>query len=265
MREKKNLLKVDNLSVSYDGKTEVLKDINLSLEEGSVLAIIGESGSGKTTLARALLDTLPLNAKVTSGTIVYKDLELLGLSKKEYLKLYGKEISAIFQNPSSYLNPIIKIEKQFVEMLCSNLKIDEQKAIEVAIKMLKKVNLNNTKKVLNSYAFELSGGMLQRVMIAMVFSLNPSLIIADEPTSALDVFTQKQVLDELIKLKNDKNISMIIITHSFSVASYVADFITVVFKGSIVEYGRKDEILKHPKHPHTKELLSSAIYIQKSD
>ena len=259
----KPILQIDSLGIRYDNKRDILSGVSFSLESSEVLAIIGESGSGKTTLARAILNTLPYSAVVTSGTIKYKNLDIL--KQKEYSSLYGKEISAIFQDPSSYLNPVIKIKKQFVETVCSNHDVDKLEAYNIAISMLEKTNLIDTEKILNSYPFELSGGMLQRVMIAMIFALEPSLIIADEPTSALDVVSQKLVLDELLALRDRLGSSVIIITHSFSVASYIADSIAILYKGSVVEFGSKEEVLSNPKHPYTKELLSNIIYLQTED
>jgi len=261
------LLEVADLSIGYGDKTPTVRDVGFSINRGEVLVVIGESGTGKSTLANALLGILPHNAVVSSGSIRYKDTELLSCGTKEhtslYTKLYGKEISAIFQNPGSYLNPIKKIKDQCIETIRSSRDVDKKEALCITTEMMEKTNLVNIDKILSSYPFELSGGMLQRVMIAMTFALEPALIIADEPTSALDVFSQKQVLDELIRLKSIQKSSMMIITHSFGVASYMADFIAVMDQGHIIEYGAKEEVLGSPKHPHTKELLSNISYIQK--
>ncbi|NKQ41777.1 MAG: ABC transporter ATP-binding protein [Sulfurovum sp.] len=254
-------MRIEALTVVDDNKNKILDNINLDVQEGSIVAIVGESGSGKTTLANVILGTLPSMLKIESGTIVYKNHYLEDLDNKVYEKLYGSELTAIFQNPSSCLNPIIKIGKQFVETISSNIYVDKTNAISIAKKMLKKTNLHNTEKILDSYPFELSRGMLQRVNIAIMFALNPTLVIADEPTSSLDVLSQKQVLDEMLHLSSESKNTMIIITHSLSVASYIADSIVVLCKGNIVEYGAKNQVLNSPQHGYTQELLSSAMYL----
>ena len=255
-----NILQVEDIVVSC-GKKQILNHVSFDLEKGSVLAIVGESGSGKTTLAKSILGILSSGCSITHGSIKYKDIYLQELNSKEYSKLYSKELSSIFQNPGSYLNPIIKIGKQFIETLSSCMHIDGNEALEISETMLKKTNLRDIPKILDSYPFELSGGMLQRVSIAMVFALNPALVIADEPTSALDVVSQKWVLDELFSLKEQSDSTLIIITHSLSVASYIADSVMVLHKGEVVEIGSKAQVLGSPKHPYTKELISSAIYL----
>ena len=256
------LLKVTDLTISYGGGVDAINNINFSLGYNEVIGIVGESGSGKTTLIRTILNLLPEIAEISSGKILYKDRLLSELNSEEWIKVRGNEIAAIFQNPSSYLNPIMKIKKQFIETIRANIKSSKKDATDIAVRMLKKMNLKDVGKIMDSYPFELSGGMLQRVMIAMVIALEPKLIIADEPTSALDVINQKRIIDELMMLKTDYNTSMIFITHDISIAAYVSDYIIVMKSGKIVEMDSKENLILRPKHQYTRQLLSNIVELE---
>ena len=254
-----SLLKVDSLSVNYGTEGDTLKHVSFDIAYGEVVGIIGESGSGKSTIARAILNILPKNTTSLDGSIIYKNKCLNTFTEKEWRAIRGREIAIIFQNPSHYLNPIVKIKKQFIETITCNKKISKNKALEIAKHQLSQMNLTHVDKILNSYPFELSGGMLQRVMIAMIFAIEPKLIIADEPTSSLDVITQNIIVRELLRLKEELKTSIIFITHDLSLASHIADKVIVIKEGEIVETGIKNEVLKNPKHQYTQQLIDSVF------
>jgi len=258
----KKLLDIINLSVNYGTKINVLDNISFSIKSKQITAIIGESGSGKSTIAKAILNLLCKKTTNISGKILYKN-KLLN-DKTKWNNIYGNEIAIIFQNPAAYLNPIVKIEKQFVETLLNNQNINKKDAKNLAHKMLIKMNLNQTAKILNSYPYELSGGMIQRVMIAMIISLKPKLLIADEPTSALDIVTQKQIIKELINLKDELDTSIIFITHDISIASSIANNVIVLKDGKIVEQGSRDEVFLNSKHVYTKKLITCVIKVEEA-
>lgn len=250
------ILKVENLCVK-NNDIDILKDISFDIKKGEILGIVGESGSGKSTLIRALIQMMKNSEKIVEGDIVFYDKNLLTMSSKELRKLRGNEIGVVFQNPGITLNPIRKIGKQFVEVLKSHIKISKKDALKRAELMLEKVNLKDVKCILNSYPFELSGGMKQRVAIALAMILEPELLVADEPTSALDVTVQAQVVKEMMNLRDKFNTSILIVTHSIGVVSSMADKVAVMYCGSVVEYGAKESILKNPKHPYTEALINS--------
>ncbi|SCH86997.1 ABC transporter ATP-binding protein [Romboutsia sp. 1001713B170207_170306_H8] len=250
------ILKVENLYVN-NAEVEILRDISLSIKKGEILGIVGESGSGKSTLIRALIQMMENSEYITNGDIYFKDKSLLNMSSRELRSLKGNEIGVIFQNPGSTLNPIRKIGKQFVEVLKSHSKISKKEALNKAKIMLEKVNLKDAECILHSYPFELSGGMKQRVAMALAMIMEPELLVADEPTSALDVTVQAQVVKEMMKLRDGFNTSIIIVTHSMGVVSHMVDKVAVMYAGSIIEYGDKEYILKNPKHPYTKALINA--------
>ena len=250
----KEILKVKDLSVS-NKDVEILKNISFQIKKGEILGIVGESGCGKSTLIRALIQMMNKSEKITNGEILFNEKNLLLLDNKQIRKLRGNNLGVIFQNPGATLNPIRKIGKQFVQTMQSHMDISKNEALEKASNMLEKVNLKDSKCILNSYPFELSGGMKQRVTIALAMILEPE--IADEPTSALDVTVQAQVVKEMISLRDNFDTSIIIVTHSMSVISQMVDKIAVMYSGNIVEYGDKEDILRNPKHPYTKALIDA--------
>lgn len=255
----REILNLKNLSVSY-GDINILKDIDLSLKKGEILGIVGESGSGKSTLIKSIMGILDENASI-DGEINFEGKDLASLSLKDYRKIKGKEISMIFQNPTEYFNPTRKISKQFIETIRSHNDISKQEIQKKSINTFKFLGLQDGKKIWNSYPFELSGGMNQRVAIALSIMLEPKILLADEPTSALDVTVQAQVVKELLKLRQKLNTSIILVTHNIGVASYMSDNIGVMYGGRIIEYGECEELINNPKHPYTKMLINSVPVI----
>lgn len=255
----REILNLKNLSVSY-GDINILKDIDLSLKKGEILGIVGESGSGKSTLIKSIMGILDENASI-DGEINFEGKDLASLSLKDYRKIKGKEISMIFQNPTEYFNPTRKISKQFIETIRSHNDISKQEIHKKSINTFKFLGLQDGKKIWNSYPFELSGGMNQRVAIALSIMLEPKILLADEPTSALDVTVQAQVVKELLKLRQKLNTSIILVTHNIGVASYMSDNIGVMYGGRIIEYGESEELINNPKHPYTKILINSVPVI----
>ena len=255
----REILNLKNLSVSY-GDINILKDIDLSLKKGEILGIVGESGSGKSTLIKSIMGILDENASI-DGEINFEGKDLASLSLKDYRKIKGNEISMIFQNPTEYFNPTRKISKQFIETIRSHNDISKQEIQKKSINTFKFLGLQDGKKIWNSYPFELSGGMNQRVAIALSIMLEPKILLADEPTSALDVTVQAQVVKELLKLRQKLNTSIILVTHNIGVASYMSDNIGVMYGGRIIEYGESEELINNPKHPYTKMLINSVPVI----
>ena len=253
----REILNLKNLSVSY-GDINILKDIDLSLKKGEILGIVGESG--KSTLIKSIMGILDENASI-DGEINFEGKDLASLSLKDYRKIKGKEISMIFQNPTEYFNPTRKISKQFIETIRSHNDISKQEIQKKSINTFKFLGLQDGKKIWNSYPFELSGGMNQRVAIALSIMLEPKILLADEPTSALDVTVQAQVVKELLKLRQKLNTSIILVTHNIGVASYMSDNIGVMYGGRIIEYGESEELINNPKHPYTKILINSVPVI----
>lgn len=250
------ILKVENLYVK-NKEVEILKNISFDIKKGEILGIVGESGCGKSTLIRSLIAMNENNEEIVKGDISFKNKSILNMPPKEMRKLRGSEIGVVFQNPGSTLNPIRKIGKQFIESLKSHNKISKKEALAKAESILEKVNLKDAKCILNSYPYELSGGMKQRVAMAMALIMEPEILVADEPTSALDVTVQAQVVKEMMKLRDSFDTSIIIVTHSMGVVSSMVDKIAVMYAGCIVEYGDKESILKNPKHPYTEALINA--------
>lgn len=250
------ILKVNNLHVK-NNDVEILKDITFDLKKGEILGIVGESGCGKSTLIRALIQMMEKSETITNGEIYFKNKNLLQMNAREMRHLKGSEMGIIFQNPGSTLNPLRKIKQQFVEVLKSHQKISKKEALNKSETILERVNLHDPLCILNSYPFELSGGMKQRVAMALAMVMEPQLLVADEPTSALDVTVQAQVVNEMMKLRDNFDTSIIIVTHSMGVVSHMVDKVAVMYAGSIVEYGDKESILNNPKHPYTKALINA--------
>ena len=250
------LLKVSNLDISYSDKPTV-QDVNFSLEEGKILTIVGESGSGKTTVIRAILNLLPGGGKVSNGEIIFEDKNLLELNSSDWRKLRGKDISMIFQDSGNMLNPVRTIGSQFVEYIQVHSDLDKKGAYDMAIEKLTLMNLPNPENIMNSYTFELSGGMRQRVGIAMAITFQPKLLLADEPTSALDVTTQAQIVGELMFVTRGTGASMIMVTHNLGVASYLSDNLMVMSQGKVVEYGETSAVINNPQADYTKSLLAA--------
>lgn len=251
------MLEIKNLTIQYINKTEAVKNFSLSLKKGEILAIVGESGSGKSTILRAILGLLPDTGKIIFGDITYNHISLLKKSLKEWTKLRGTEVAMISQDSGGALNPIRTIGSQYIEFIQSHEKISSKKAEDKAIFFLRKVKLDNPENIMKSYPHQLSGGMKQRVGIAMALTFYPKIILADEPTSALDVTTQAQIIKEIMELREEINNSMIIVTHNIGIASYMADQIFVMKEGEIVEQGTREEVIENPQNSYTKELLNA--------
>ena len=260
----KPILETKNLCVSY-GSTKILDDINISVNKGEILGIVGESGSGKSTLLKSLVSLLPSNAKIENGSINYLGRDLAKLSNEELRQIRGNEISMVFQNSGASLCPIRTIGSQFIEVAQSHKNTSKEEIRKLIDDIFSKINLKNVDRILKSYPFELSGGMNQRVGIALAMLTNPSLILADEPTSALDVTAQAQVVKTFMKLRDSFNTSIIIITHNMGVVSYMVDKVAVMYGGKIVEYGRKKEIIHNPLHPYTQMLIKSTPSMKKNE
>ena len=257
------ILEIEDLAVSFtttQGSVKAVRGISFSLNRGETLAIVGESGSGKTVTAKAIMGMLSSNSITEGGNICFEEKNLLNVKEKEFNKIRGNKISMIFQDPMSSLDPIMKTGKQIVETIMINdteKKITRKQAKEYALKLMLDVGIDNPSKRFNQYPFELSGGMRQRIVIAIAVASNPDILICDEPTTALDVTIQAQILDLLQDLQQKRQLSMIFITHDLGVVARVADRIAVMYAGKIVEIGTAEDIFYNPKHPYTWALMSS--------
>ena len=235
----------------------VLKDINFNLKYQKIHAIVGESGSGKTLSCMSILKLLPSNSQITNGEIIYKNKDLLKLNEKEIKKYRGREIALIPQDPMTSLDPLYTIFDQLYEVIDIHYKMTRNDAKEFIIDTLKKVNIINPEERLNNYPHQLSGGMKQRIIIACALLGKAKIIIADEPTTALDVTIQAQIMQLLLKLKNENNVSIIFITHDLALVSQYCDEVSVMYNGQIVENANAYDIFDSPKHPYTKALIES--------
>lgn len=251
-----NLLSIKNLSIAYEKKENtVVKNINLTVKSGEVLAIVGESGSGKTSLIRGIMGILPPTGIVTSGEIIFGNTPLL--NNKKYKK--GHDIAYVFQNSGATLNPVLTIGQQFVEYIRTHKKMSKADAKKLAVETLTKVKLEDGEHIMNSYGFQLSGGMQQRVGIAMAIVFHPKLILADEPTSALDVTTQVQILDLFHEINENYGTSLVFVTHNLGAAAYLAEQCVVMYQGEVVEKNTMEGVISQAKHPYTKKLIQSSI------
>ncbi|MDD3569970.1 MAG: ABC transporter ATP-binding protein [Lachnospiraceae bacterium] len=250
------LLKISNLDVEYN-QSRVISNVSLSVNEGEILGIVGESGSGKSTLIKSAMGILSNNGCVSNGSIFYKERDLLNASAEELRRVRGTEMGMIFQNCESSLCPVRTIGDQVYETMVQHMKVTKKNAKEKALELLEILHFSDGKRVLKSYPFELSGGMNQRVGIMMAMLLKPSLLFADEPTSALDVTVQKQVVNEMLRIRDNFGTAIVIVTHNIGVVNYIADNIVVMYKGNVVEYGKKDDIINNPKNEYTIKLLKA--------
>ncbi|MEW9123414.1 MAG: ABC transporter ATP-binding protein [Thermotaleaceae bacterium] len=251
------LLEVRDLTVKYDGEGNAIENMNMVLEHKEIVGIVGESGSGKTTFVRAIINLLSPNAKVVSGEIIFNGQDIRKYNQEQWRNLRGNEITMIFQNPGAYINPIIKIGRQFVESIRSHRNLSKADAAKKAKETLEKMSLGDIDRIMNAYPFQLSGGMQQRVAIAMALAMEPKLIVADEPTSALDVVTQVQIIHELMALRNHFDTGMILVTHNIGCAAYMADRIMVMHKGKVVECEDKSKLIRNPQMEYTQKLLNA--------
>ncbi len=262
------ILEVKDLSVSfntYAGEVKAVRGVSFELNRGETLAFVGESGCGKTVTAKSILRLLkPPFAVIKEGSKITCDgKDVLSLNKKELCEFRGDEVSMIFQDPMTSLNPTMTVGKQIMESLRIHRHLDKKQAREEAIKMLKMVNIPSPEKRIDSYPHEMSGGMRQRVMIAMALACSPKILIADEPTTALDVTIQAQIMDLMRELKEKMNTAIILVTHDLGVVANFADRIQVMYAGQVVERGTAREIFYDSKHPYTWALLSSVPKLAK--
>ena len=254
------LLKITDLSLDYvspQGIVHALNGVNLSLKKSQLLGVVGESGSGKSTLAYAIIRLLPRSAVVRSGEVIFDGTPLLDAPESKLRGIRGKRISMVFQDPMTSLNPLFKVKDQIGRVLELHRGVNKSEARKLATRFLSDVELPDPEQVLDSYPFQLSGGMQQRVMIAMALSTQPDLIIADEPTSAVDATIQVQILELLSRLRREHEFSMLFITHSLDVVSAVCDSVAVMYAGCLVESGSVSDVFSTPKHPYTQALIAA--------
>ena len=262
------LLKVTNLHTSFftpAGEVKAVNGISFSLEKGKVLGIVGESGSGKSVTAYSILQILANPGRIVEGSILYQGEELVGADKEVMNKIRGNKISIIFQDPMTSLNPVFTIGNQLMEAIMLHTDRDKEQAKERAIEMLRLVGVNEPEKRINQYPHEFSGGMRQRVMIAMALACEPDILIADEPTTALDVTIQAQILDLIKDLQKQLGMSVILITHDLGVVAEMCDEVIVMYAGEVCERGTADEIFYNPKHEYTKGLMRSIPTVSDDD
>ena len=257
----KKLLDVNNLSISFqsDGiDKEIIHHISYTLNKNEILGIVGESGSGKSVSTLAILGLLPKQiSKITSGSILFNEKDLTQLNTKDFQKIRGSEISMIFQEPMSSLNPSMKCGQQVEEILLQHTNLSKSEAKTETLSLFEKVKLPSPQRIYNAYPHEISGGQKQRVMIAMAIACKPKILIADEPTTALDVTVQKEIIQLLKQLQSEEEMSIIFISHDLALVSEIANRVLVMYKGDIVEQGEVSKIFKTPEHIYTKALLSS--------
>lgn len=254
----KPLLEIKDLHVHFmqDGKAvEAVRGADLKIFEGEILGLVGESGSGKSVTALSVTRLLPASAEIERGEIVFDGREILKLSEEQLRKIRGAQISYVFQDPATSLNPVFTIGEQLIETIRLHQALKASEAFDAAVDLLKDVGMPSSKEIMFSYPHQLSGGMKQRVMIAMAISCRPKLLIADEPTTALDVTIQAQILELLEKLRQDYKFTVLLITHDLSIVAQVAEKTAVMQEGRIVEYGDTDLIYRKPSHPYTKKLI----------
>ncbi len=260
-----NILEIKDLSVKFGmGKNKpplhAVKHVSLNVRKGQITVLMGESGSGKSVICRSICHLIKPMGEVESGTIHFDGQDLIPMKEKQRTKIYGDEIFMVFQDCMSSLNPIVKVRKQMLEMISLHKKMDRAEAEKACIEALRVVHLPYPEDIMEKYPFELSGGMCQRVMLAMAFLIKPKLLLADEPTTSLDLTIQASVLEEF-KMLRDHGASILLVTHDLGVVAQMADYVYVMNDGEIVEEGTVFDIFDHPKHPYTCELLECGQFI----
>ena len=257
------MLKINDLQVAYGSEHLVVDRFHLSMEPSEIISIVGESGSGKTTVIRAVLGALPACGRILGGNITFHGEDISTYGKDTWREVRGKKIAMIFQDSGGTLNPIRKIGSQFTEYIVEHSEADHKEAWKQASGMLERMRLPDPESIMKSYPFQLSGGMRQRVGIAMAMTFQPELLLADEPTSALDVTIQAQVVREMMKLRDTFGTSIIIVTHNIGVVEHMADNIAVMCQGKLVEYGTKHEVIHSPRDPYTRKLLGAVLRLNR--
>ena len=262
------LLSVKNLSTEFPVKKGIVKaveDVSFDVDAGEILAIVGESGSGKSVTSLSVMGLLAEPGHVAGGSMEFEGKDLVTLPEREYRELRGNDMAMIFQEPMTSLNPVYRVGKQIVEAIRTHENVSKKEARERAIDMLRKVGIPSPEKRIDDYPHQMSGGMRQRVMIAMALACNPKLLIADEPTTALDVTIQAQILDLLRRLRDDTGMAVLLITHDLGVVSETADRVVVMYCGQVVEEAEVRTLFDHPMHPYTLGLLKSIPRLEDDD
>ena len=250
------MLSIENITISYKDRPTV-KNFSMELKPGEIASLVGESGSGKTTVIRAVLGLLPGGGRVTEGDILFEGASLLQNTPEQWRRLRGTEISMIFQDSGAMLNPTRKIGEVFTEYIRTHERMSKGAAWQRGIDMLERMRLPSGGNIMNAYPFQLSGGMRQRVGIAMAMTFRPRLLLADEPTSALDVTTQAQIVRQMMELREEYGTSIIMVTHNLGVAAYMSDLILVMKDGRICDSGSREEILQDSRSGYTQQLLDA--------
>ncbi|MDP3768638.1 MAG: ABC transporter ATP-binding protein, partial [Dehalococcoidia bacterium] len=254
------ILEVRDLSAHYvrrGKRVKAVDGVSFSLPRGGVLALVGESGCGKTTTALAMLGLLPDQGEVAGGEVRFAGRNLLALGRDELRRVRGRQISMIFEDPASGLNPVLSVGDQVEEMITAHSDVSKKEARRLVFESLRRVGLAQPEELVKRHPFQLSGGMSQRVMIALATALNPQVVIADEPTSALDVTVQAGILSELERLRSERGVSILLITHDLGVVAQMADHVVVMYAGRVAEQGATREVLRRPRHPYTWALLGT--------
>jgi len=254
------LLEIENLKTSFfteAGEVQAVRGVGFQLNKGEVCGIVGESGSGKSVMAKSIMSLIHSPGKIKEGKILLHGENLIGKTDKELRSIRGNEIALISQDPMSALNPVVRIGKQLTEVIIRHRKVKKKEAEKIAVDLLRQVGISSPEERLRQYPHELSGGMKQRIMIAMAISCNPELLIADEPTTALDVTIQAQILDLMTELKEKTDMALLLITHDLGVVAQNCERVMVMYGGMIMEEGPVKDLFQNPKHPYTEGLLGS--------
>lgn len=250
------MLELNGVTVTYGG-LPVVRDVSFSLGSGEIVCLVGESGSGKSSIIKAIVDILDENGAVSGGSILFNGRDLTELDKKQMRRIRGAEIAMVSQQPELSLDPVTKIGKQFYEAVSSHRKVSKAEAHASAEKHLRELSIQDPARILSAYPFMLSGGTNQRVALAMAMVMQAKLILADEPTSQQDVTVQVQIVESMLRLREKYNTAFLIVTHDMGVVARMADKVGVLYKGSMVEWGSKDEIIYEPAHPYTRALIAA--------
>lgn len=257
-----DILSLAHLSVTYDGQNRAVDDVSLTVGQGDIVTLVGESGSGKSTLLHAILGLLPRNASVTAESFRCLGRDFMNAGARDRRKMRGSEISMIFQDAGRYMNPTARIGKQYRTFLKSHGRYTDEQCDRIAAEHFQRLQLQEPERILRAYPFELSGGMCQRVAIAMATTLSPGLLLADEPTSALDVTVQAQVIHQITELRKQSGAAILLVTHNMGIAAYISDYIGVMQNGRMIEYNRAQDLITHPGETYTKELLDAVIELE---
>lgn len=258
-----SLLSYEHVEISFGGKP-VVHDVSFDLQPGEILGLVGESGSGKSTLIKAAMGLLGGNGLVTRGDIWFEGKSIPDLKEREQRKIRGAKIGMIFQDCGASLSPIRTIGEQIVESISAHRRVEVKQAKETAMELFDKLHFKDGERVWNSYPFELSGGMNQRAGIAIAMLMNPSILLADEPTSALDVAVQRQVVEEMLRVRDTFGTAIILVTHDIGVVSAMADTVLVLQDGNVMEYGKAKDVLENPQNDYTKKLLSAVPRLRRA-